>query len=91
VFTLAAPPDGRRRRWRTAAFATIVALVTAAFAVGTAQAQMPLTFKSQVRPTPPPAANTGDPQMLLRANEIQYDYPNERVSAVGNVQVYYKG
>ena len=91
MFTLAAPPDGRRRRWQTAAFATIVALVTAAFAVGTAQAQVSLTFKSQVRPTPPAAANTGDAQMLLRANEIQYDYPNERVSAVGNVQVYYKG
>jgi LPS-assembly protein len=29
--------------------------------------------------------------MLLQANEMQYDYANKRVSAVGNVQVYYSG
>ena len=34
--------------------------------------------------------NTTD-QMLLRAGEVNYDYVNERVSAIGNVQVYYKG
>jgi LPS-assembly protein len=28
-------------------------------------------------------------QMLVRAGEINYDYTNERVSAVGNVQIYY--
>ncbi len=28
-------------------------------------------------------------QMLVRAEEINYDYTNERVSAVGNVQIYY--
>jgi LPS-assembly protein len=27
--------------------------------------------------------------MLVNANEIRYDYTNERVSAVGNVQIYY--
>ena len=27
--------------------------------------------------------------MLVRAEEINYDYSNERVSAVGNVQIYY--
>ena len=30
-------------------------------------------------------------QMLVRADEINYDYTNERVSAVGNVQIYYGG
>jgi LPS-assembly protein len=30
-------------------------------------------------------------QMLVRANEVSYDYTNERVSAVGNVQIYYGG
>jgi LPS-assembly protein len=29
--------------------------------------------------------------MLLQATEIQYDYTNKRVSAVGNVQVYHSG
>ncbi len=27
--------------------------------------------------------------MLVRATEINYDYTNERVAAVGNVQIYY--
>ena len=29
--------------------------------------------------------------MLLQANEMHYDYTNKRVSAVGNVQIYYAG
>jgi LPS-assembly protein len=29
--------------------------------------------------------------MLVQANEIDYDYNNYRVSAVGNVQIYYNG
>jgi len=28
-------------------------------------------------------------QMLVQANEIDYDYSNKRVAAVGNVQIYY--
>ena len=30
-------------------------------------------------------------QMIVRATEMLYDYSNERVSAVGNVQIYYSG
>jgi len=30
-------------------------------------------------------------QMMVRATEMLYDYSNERVSAVGNVQIYYSG
>jgi LPS-assembly protein len=30
-------------------------------------------------------------QMLVQANEINYDYNNKRVAAVGNVQIYYGG
>ena len=29
-------------------------------------------------------------QMLVKADEIDYDYANHRVSAVGNVQIYYR-
>ena len=29
--------------------------------------------------------------MLVQASEIDYDYANHRVSAVGNVQIYYGG
>jgi LPS-assembly protein len=32
---------------------------------------------------------SGQKQMLVQANEINYDYANNRVAAVGNVQIYY--
>ena len=41
------------------------------------------------RPTPPPAKTDG--QMLVQAVEVDYDYNNQRVSAVGNVQMFYNG
>ena len=41
------------------------------------------------KPKPPPAANNG--QMLVQAVEVDYDYNNSRVSAVGNVQMFYNG
>jgi LPS-assembly protein len=42
-------------------------------------------------PQPEPRQGPANGQMLVQANQIQYDYTNERVSAVGNVQIYYKG
>jgi LPS-assembly protein len=33
----------------------------------------------------------GQKQMLVQAKEIDYDYVNHRVSAVGNVEIYYGG
>src|ERR1700704_2944336 len=55
-----------------------------------------LTFPSQLRPQSSGRGlsakpNSGDGQMLVQADEIKYDYNNELVSAVGNVQIYYKG
>ena len=41
------------------------------------------------RPRPPRAPN--DNQMLVQATEVDYDYNNSRVSAVGNVQLFYNG
>ena len=41
------------------------------------------------RPKPPRVAN--DNQMLVQAVEVDYDYNNSRVSAVGNVQMFYNG
>jgi LPS-assembly protein len=40
-------------------------------------------------PLPPRTANDG--QMLVQAVEVDYDYNNSRVSAVGNVQMFYNG
>ncbi|MFY9684214.1 MAG: LPS-assembly protein LptD [Pseudolabrys sp.] len=34
---------------------------------------------------------SGQKQMLVQANEVNYDYTNNRVAAVGNVQIYYGG
>lgn len=41
------------------------------------------------KPAPPPRQNDG--QMLVQATELDYDYNNSRVSAVGNVQMFYNG
>jgi LPS-assembly protein len=41
------------------------------------------------RPKAPRPANDG--QMLVQAVEVDYDYNNSRVSAVGNVQLFYNG
>jgi LPS-assembly protein len=41
------------------------------------------------RPKPPKVPNDG--QMLIQAIEVDYDYNNSRVSAVGNVQMFYNG
>jgi LPS-assembly protein len=54
-----------------------------------------LQFPAQPKPAAPsPAAARRQSEkapMLLQANEMQYDYTNSRVSAVGNVQLYYGG
>src|SRR5262245_47060759 len=61
-----------------------------------------LDFRTQVRPQPTPkgpgiAGSLGpggvsrDAKMLVQADELNYDYNNQRVSAVGNVRMYYQG
>ena len=46
-------------------------------------------------PRPPPPARQPPPPsnapMLVQATEIRYDYTNNSVAAVGNVQIYYGG
>jgi LPS-assembly protein len=90
----------RLRRRSPAGAAVIFALAAMALAIcgDLARAQQLLTFPPRPAPTTRPgpgalnAVNSGaQPQMLVRANEIDYDYTNERVSAVGNVQIYLSG
>jgi LPS-assembly protein len=66
-----------------------------------------LTFRNQLRPTAPGATSgrarqgfipsaanqpsNGESKMLVQADQMDYDYTNERVSAIGNVQIYYNG
>jgi LPS-assembly protein len=59
-------------------------------AVATPASAQGFTFNpTPPRPKPPKTANDG--QMLVQAVEVDYDYNNSRVSAVGNVQMFYNG
>ncbi len=42
-------------------------------------------------PKPPQQPQQSNAPMLVQADEIKYDYTNNSVSAVGNVQIYYNG
>jgi LPS-assembly protein len=98
-----APPSSprplRSRRASRRGGARMLALAAAALAVmaidagnGPARAQQSLTFPPRPAPVArPPVAPGADKQMLVRADEVDYDYTNNRVSAVGNVQIYYSG
>ena len=55
-----------------------------------ASAQNLLQFPPR-SPAPKPSSQPSDAPMLVQAAEIRYDYTNNTVSAVGNVQIYYNG
>jgi LPS-assembly protein len=81
----------------TAAAATLLALVfglVVAGAIGIALTTPASAQGFTYNPTPtrpkPPRTGT-DGQMLVQAVEVDYDYNNSRVSAVGNVQLFYNG
>ena len=86
----------RLRRPRALAVLLIFAAVVTGLGVGgrSAFSQVgnpnelifPIRPKQNVPPPPP-----GDAPMLVEATEIKYDYSNNIVAAVGNVQIYYKG
>src|SRR5438132_1571553 len=97
------PAFGRRtavRRYRArlaAASGSVLALVFGFIVAGalgvattTPASAQGFTYNPRPpRPVPPRAANDG--QMLVQAVEVDYDYNNSRVSAVGNVQLFYNG
>src|SRR6185295_13519793 len=87
----------RKSSWRSRVKqSALVLLSAAAFVAGCwldiapAEAQMvfPKRQAPQTKPKPKPGDQT---PMLLQAVEVNYDYNNHRVSAVGNVQIYYAG
>ncbi|MGB8184139.1 MAG: LPS-assembly protein LptD, partial [Pseudolabrys sp.] len=89
-------PSGPRRYRRGVA---IIAAVLGLLACGGLIASVPAAAQEFTFPTraPPPKKSTiaiereksGQKQMLVQATEIDYDYANSRVAAVGNVQIYY--
>lgn len=88
---------GVRRVWTALSLIALGAVVVSAGLPAPARAQSSIL---EFPPSPPPRAKSpaaierdksGQKQMLVQANEIKYDYANNRVSAVGNVQMYYAG
>ncbi len=90
----ARPPA--RRRQSAARIVTVLALLigVGAFAGAPLLAQE-LTFPQRPQLKKSKAAiereNAAQKHMLVQAKEINYDYVNHRVAAVGNVQIYYGG
>jgi LPS-assembly protein len=80
----------QRLAGRGAALIFASAIILVAGSAGEALAQQGM-LAFPPRPKPPVRTQHAgaQQQMLVRAEEINYDYTNERVSAVGNVQIYY--
>src|SRR3979490_1693627 len=98
------PAFGRRTRVRryctrlAASCGPVLALVfgiafTGALGIVTTTPASAQGFTYNPRPPRPPvtARPANDGQMLVQAVEVDYDYNNSRVSAVGNVQMFYNG
>ena len=86
-------PVRRQRPRMTALLILVLALALAGAldlsSVSPASAQSFTYYPRPPRPPRPAAPNDG--QMLVQAVEVDYDYNNQRVSAVGNVQMFYNG
>jgi LPS-assembly protein len=67
-------------------------LLAGSLELATATTASAQSFVYNPRPPKPVTARpANDGQMLVQANEVDYDYNNSRVSAVGNVQLFYNG
>ncbi len=91
--TAVGPGDGRASRIGEKTFSVLIGLVLTT----TLLCAMPSSATAQVfsynprAPRPVTTRPVNDNQMLVQANEVDYDYNNSRVSAVGNVQLFYNG
>src|SRR5215831_9896388 len=91
------PSAPRPYRCRAAKVAAILSLLACGGLIVSVPAPAQVLQFPQ-RPPPPPKSKialerekSGQKQMLVQATEIDYDYANNRVAAVGNVQIYYGG
>jgi LPS-assembly protein len=94
----ARPPAPRPYRRRVAQIAAVLSLLVC----GGLLASVPAVAQELSFPQAPPPLKKSkiavareksgqQQQMLVQAHEINYDYTNHRVAAVGNVQIYYGG
>jgi len=84
----------RRQRSRMAALLILVSgfILAGAIELASVAPAVAQSFTYNPRPPKPPRpAAPNDGQMLVQAVEVDYDYNNQRVSAVGNVQMFYNG
>jgi LPS-assembly protein len=94
----ARPPAPRPHRRGAARFA-VLCLLACGGLIAPVSNVTPASAQDIAFPPPPapkirpvrPVAPGQQQQMLVQATEIDYDYTNHRVSAVGNVQIYYGG
>lgn len=96
---LSARPSAPRSYCRgVAKLAAVLGLLACGAMIASAPAVAQQELQFPQRPVPPKKSKialerekSGQKQMLVQASEIDYDYANNRVSAVGNVQIYYGG
>jgi LPS-assembly protein len=74
-------------------FAVVLGLLlSGAFGLATSPTALAQSFTYNPRPPKPVTQRpANDGQMLVQANEVDYDYNNSRVAAAGNVQLFYNG
>lgn len=90
-------PSGPRLYRRGTGFFVVLSLVVCGGLLAPAPSPaQELQFPARPGPLPKSKiaierAKSGQKQMLVQAREIDYDYTNNRISAVGNVQLYYGG
>ena len=91
---LVAPPTRTRLAVLCAPVLPLLLCLVLTGAIGIASAVPAAAQSFTYNPLPPrpkPPRVPHDNQMLVQANEVDYDYNNSRVSAVGNVQLFYNG
>ncbi len=83
------------REWRITLTAFALACACLALPQPAAAQQDLLSFRQRIRPSPPKAAShlhrrSGDVQMRVMSDRVDYDYTDHQFAVVGNVQIYYK-
>jgi len=83
------------REWRITLAALALVCGCLALPQSAAAQQDFLTFRRQIRPSPPKGPShlhrrSGDAQMRVKSDGVDYDYINHQFAVVGNVQIYYK-